>query len=89
MHVLFRKNTFIVVHVIVHVLIRMHKIKLCSLYFEINLNSKSDCLSKRSLAEINFRNIFSFLPDLVLTTLLQAYYNLMFVGIILSESITT
>ena len=85
------KNTFIVVHVIVHVLIRMHKIKLCeicSLYFEMNLNSKSDCLSKRSLAEI-FRNIFSFLPDLVLTTLLQNYYNLMFVGIILSESITT
>ena len=48
----------------------MHKIKLCEiclLYFEINLNSKSDCMSKRSLAEINFRNIFGFLPDLGLT----------------------
>ena len=70
MHILLRKNTFIVVHVILR--IRMHKIKLCEiclLHFEINLNSKSDCVSKRSLAEINFRNIFSFLPDLGLTTL--------------------
>ena len=72
MHVLFGKNTFIVVHVIVHVRIRMHKIKLCEiclLYLEINLNSKSDCISKRRLAKINFRNILSFLPDLGLTTL--------------------
>ena len=40
MHVLFGKNTFIVVHVIVR--IRMHKIKLCEiclLFFKIDLNS--------------------------------------------------
>ena len=72
MHVLFAsgKSTFIEVHIIVR--IRMHKIKLCEfclLYFEINLNSKSDCMSKRSLAKTNFRNIFSFLSDLGLTTL--------------------
>ena len=70
----------------------MHKIKLCEiclLYFEINLNSKSDCMSKRSLAEINFRNIFSFLPNLGFTTLRLITGNLMFVDIILSESMTT
>ena len=86
MHVLFGKNTFIVVHVMLR--IRMHKIKLCEiclLYFEINLNSKSDCMSKRSLAKINFRNSFSFLPDLGLTTLRLITGNLMFVNIILSD----
>ena len=81
MHVLFGKNTCIVVHVILR--IRMHKIKLCEiclLYFEINLNSKNDC--------IVCRNIFSFLPDLGLTTLWLITGNLMFVDIILSESNT-
>ena len=88
MHVLLGKNSFIVVHVILR--IRMHKIKLCEIcYFEINLNSKSDCMSKRNLAKIKFRNIFSFLPDLGLTTLRLITGNLMFVDIILSESITT
>ena len=46
-------------------------------------------MSKRSLAKINFRNIFSFLPDLGFTTLSLITGNLMFVDIILSESITT
>ena len=90
MRVLFRKNTFIVVHVILR--IRMHKIKICEiclLHFEINLNSKNDCMPKRSLVKINFRNIFSFLPHLGLTTLRLITGNLMFVDIILSESITT
>ena len=71
MHVLFGKNTFIVVHVIVR--IRMHKIKLCEICLLFFLNKfkqyKSDCMSKRSLAKINFRNIFSFLLDLGLTIL--------------------
>ena len=61
---------FIVVHAILR--IRMLKIKLCEMcliYFEINLNSKSDLMSKRSLAKINRINIFSFPPDLGLTTL--------------------